>query len=112
MSGSKMNPEVKEKWVAALRSGEYEQGAGRLRSHDSKFCCLGVLYDIAGDGWVKDYTDPEPLYRTAEGLSSLLPDVFRETVGITVIEELRLSVLNDDDRKTFPEIAEWIEENL
>lgn len=40
-----MNPEIKQRWVAALRSGEYEQGKGFLNS-DGKFCCLGVLCDL------------------------------------------------------------------
>lgn len=33
-------------WLAALRSGEYEQGRGCL-SDNGKFCCLGVACDIA-----------------------------------------------------------------
>jgi hypothetical protein len=40
-----MNPEIKAKWVAALRSGQYMQIKGKLT--DGKgFCCLGVLCDI------------------------------------------------------------------
>jgi hypothetical protein len=42
----KMNPEVKARWVAALRSGEYKQGAGQLRTAQQAFCCLGVLCDL------------------------------------------------------------------
>ncbi len=40
-----MNPEVKSKWLAALRSGEYKQAKGLLRDHQG-YCCLGVLQDI------------------------------------------------------------------
>ena len=40
-----MNKEIKAKWVAALRSGDYVQGKGKLRS-DGKFCCLGVLCNL------------------------------------------------------------------
>lgn len=40
-----MNPDVKAKWVAALRSGEYNQADGALRIKDT-FCCLGVLCDL------------------------------------------------------------------
>lgn len=48
---AKMNPEIKQRWVAALRSGEYPQAKSALRSSDG-FCCLGVLCDvIAPDGW-------------------------------------------------------------
>lgn len=32
--------------TAALRSGEYEQGKGSLRTRKNKFCCLGVACDI------------------------------------------------------------------
>lgn len=41
-----MNQEIKAQWVAALRSGEYEQGQLSLRN-GNKYCCLGVLCDIA-----------------------------------------------------------------
>lgn len=42
---TKMNPEVKARWVAALRSGEYKQGKEFLR-YGGRFCCLGVLCDL------------------------------------------------------------------
>jgi len=37
--------EIKAKWLAALKSGEYIQGAHELENK-SMFCCLGVLCDI------------------------------------------------------------------
>jgi hypothetical protein len=40
-----MRKEIAEKWVAALRSGEYEQSAGFLQTRDG-YCCLGVLCDL------------------------------------------------------------------
>ncbi len=45
MLKTKMNPEVKQKWIGALRSGKYEQGTEKLRSV-SGYCCLGVLCDL------------------------------------------------------------------
>ncbi len=41
-----INPAVKAKWVAALRSGDYQQTTGQLRDDDNAFCCLGVLCNI------------------------------------------------------------------
>lgn len=41
-----MNPEVKAKWVAALRSGQFQQGKRRLRSKQETFCCAGVLCEL------------------------------------------------------------------
>src|SRR5687767_3496429 len=41
----RMDPEVKARWVAALRSGEYQQARMRLRNGDA-MCCLGVLCNL------------------------------------------------------------------
>jgi hypothetical protein len=41
-----MNKEIADKWIEALRSGEYEQGIASLQS-GGRFCCLGVLCDLA-----------------------------------------------------------------
>lgn len=49
---NKMNPEVKAKWLDALRSGKYEQGFRALCS-SGKYCCLGVLADL----YVKEHPE-------------------------------------------------------
>lgn len=49
-----MKKEVADKWVAALRSGEYAQTRELLRDRQG-FCCLGVLCDISGQGQWKQY---------------------------------------------------------
>lgn len=41
-----MKPEIKKRWIEALRSGKYNQGRGYLCKDDS-FCCLGVLCELA-----------------------------------------------------------------
>ena len=41
-----MNPEIKSLWLSALRSGDYKQGQGMLRTRDNTYCCLGVLTDL------------------------------------------------------------------
>jgi hypothetical protein len=41
-----MNPEIKDKWLAALESGQYQQGKGVLRNASNEYCCLGVLCDL------------------------------------------------------------------
>ncbi len=40
-----MNPEVKAKWIAALRSGEYQQASGQLCS-GTGFCNVGLLVEL------------------------------------------------------------------
>lgn len=47
--------EVRKRWTEKLRSGEYQQGNHVLRVND-RFCCLGVLCDLA----VKESVIPEP----------------------------------------------------
>ena len=45
-----------ERWIKALRSGDYQQGTGRLKGHGERFCCLGVACQLLIDegemmGW-------------------------------------------------------------
>lgn len=51
-----MNAKVKEKWLAALRSGNYKQGQKVLKQgapgEVARYCCLGVLCDLAVDAGV------------------------------------------------------------
>lgn len=51
-----MNPEIKTRWVAALRSGEYAQTKQALRDENG-FCCLGVLCDVVKDDLGIEWTD-------------------------------------------------------
>lgn len=44
-----MKKSLADKWVKALRSGEYKQGAAVLKDHGTNtYCCLGVLAEIIG----------------------------------------------------------------
>lgn len=40
-----MKPSIKKKWVAALRSGQYQQ-AKKVLTDGQGFCCLGVLSNL------------------------------------------------------------------
>jgi hypothetical protein len=66
-----MNPEVKAKWLQALRSGEYKQCEGKLKSQyedgTCAYCCLGVLSDIhAKETEQGDWVDGA-IYRDSTG---------------------------------------------
>ena len=41
-----MRADVKAKWVAALRSGDYKQGKGTLLDKDNEYCCLDALDSV------------------------------------------------------------------
>ncbi len=65
-----MQKELKTKWIEALRSGEYHQATGLLRSENTVdgspmgYCCLGVLCDVVdSDGWTPERDE----WETAEG---------------------------------------------
>lgn len=121
-----MNQDIKQRWVAALRSGEYKQGTNWL-CKNGEFCCLGVLSDLAvKDGVISarpsewdeatTYFDNEP---------ALLPEAVAEWAGLPCAEdgpledpvvqvggvEKGLSELNDEGM-TFTELADIIEEKL
>ena len=45
-----LTKEIKEKWLTALKSGEYTQGPRKLYNIDTnRYCCLGVLANIHPD---------------------------------------------------------------
>lgn len=118
-----MNAELKAKWVAALRSGNYEQGWGLLRGVTDKYCCLGVACDISGQGqWIKRYeggSDAINMYgyttETGNSYYNLVVDL-RAYFDIPAAQVKVLIQMNDgrhiDGKKTFAEIADWIEQNL
>lgn len=105
-----MKKEIRDKWCAALRSGEYEQGRGQLRSEDNRYCCLGVLYSILGGEW-SDRPRDGSFYPKCGEDGGYLPLKTREGLMSEDIE-IELSDKNDHDKKSFSEIADWIEENI
>ena len=110
-----MNQEYKTKWLEALRSGEYKQGMAYL-CRDNKFCCLGVLYDIATKNepekyqWNGNVPNIDPMGGVC------LPPTFAEEINIGLggyIKELDRSLwYMNDHGDTFMEIADIIEKYL
>lgn len=95
-------------WVAALRSGKYQQAQGALRAGDG-FCCLGVACDISGLGdWA--HRNGRLAYL---GNDKLLPLEVRDWLGLRGVMggygENFLTDLNDDEGVSFPHIADLIE---
>lgn len=87
-----MDKRIKALWIGALRGGEYAQGVGRLRSKETdKFCCLGVLCDLASKEGVGDWRSYEDdvlavnFLTEGEGVeSAFLPRAVRAWAGISV----------------------------
>ena len=107
-----MDQKIAEKWVAALRSGEYKQGQDRLKDGD-RYCCLGVLCDLHA----REHAD-YPYSHAADGVDTfygnrvILPGVALEWAGMSspygTVNGTTLVNINDRGA-TFDEIAGVIE---
>lgn len=130
-----MNPDVKARWLSALRSGDYQQGTGSLRLTQygaEEWCCLGVLCDIAAGDDVGHWTGIETAnvrYQAGEeertaalptavmkwaSLSEDDPDVTAANPNIDPSPQLpyALSAVNDEFSFDFMAIADLIERDL
>ena len=119
-----MNQEIKEKWVAALRSGKYTQGHASL-CKDNKYCCLGVLCELAvEEGITTKLVNDNHIYYGKYKNNAYPPqevcewaDFGKEKCNYDYIKNpeingYRLDKYNDDLNKNFNEIADLIEAHL
>lgn len=107
-----MDIKTKQKWVKALRSGEYKQGTGQLRNSKAEYCCLGVLCDLVepnqwhrdanGRGDEADTGMPRSALQQKFGLNKPCSRSSANTIAD------KLASMNDNG-KSFEEIANWIE---
>jgi hypothetical protein len=117
-----MKKNIKEKWLAALRSGDYQQTDSALRTTKG-FCCLGVLCDLYDK--TKRQNNWEFLgdvkYRHLDNMYGSLPDAVMQWAGLDSEDPLIvrsrshsvcLSELNDQENYSFKKIANVIEKYL
>jgi hypothetical protein len=111
-----MDTDIKQRWVAALRSGKYPQTTGHLRDKDG-YCCLGVLCDLKdSEKWLWDDDSAVYLYHQT---GVILPNDVYEWAGLDgfcqdvfiLSEDRTLTTLNDSGW-TFEQIADVIEVQL
>jgi len=108
-----LDPEIKAKWLAALRSGEYPQGKFKLL-RDGKYCCFGVLFELA----IPEEKYPDGNCFFFSGREGGKFRNFDEIVAYLGIEDyLTLIDMNDGNNPenksySFSEIADYIEANL
>lgn len=113
-----MDPNIKQKWIEALRSGKYQQARRALRDGD-RYCCLGVLCDVAELGeWVEPQ-DERGVYEMRFDVPSgstaredMLPQSTLKEIGMQDHQQDFCWKMNDEERKSFSEIADYIEANL
>jgi len=117
-----MNKLIADKWVKALRSGEYKQTQNMLEDNNS-FCCLGVLCKLGQAEGIDVILRPEIARRNSRLLGESLhyqpsikawsgichdPDV--ELIRRSDLALNTLISLNDKEKYTFNQIADVIEQ--
>lgn len=110
-----MKKDIAEKWVAALRSGKYKQVRENMRRYRHgegySYCCLGVLTDIV---CTKEERADEAMFMDEYGdgyLNPTISDRCSVNTSASGIAKKILVKMNDEDGKSFEEIADCIEAN-
>jgi hypothetical protein len=120
-----VKPEIAEKWALALESGDYDQGTGHLIQNLSdhlapKYCCLGVLCDLANKAGVTFRTDDNKMYGWNFGTNgATLPDCVIKWAGMRTEggeygtrPTHGLLVADNDSGNSFIQIAAIIREHV
>lgn len=111
---TRLPKDFKKKWIKALRSGEFEQGGGMLHNtYNNTYCCIGVACrvihprkDFKGAGLLSMY----------DTKSFKIPTILKGD-NITLSDEYNLVIdklveMNDEKKRSFNQIANWIDKNL
>ena len=107
---NQFDPMLKAKWLEALRSGRYLQGVQALHPSPLTWCCLGVLCDVLDPtGWDGRRWTDRVAFATH---TSELPILTERRLGLPHGITGNLMCMNDEDRMSFAEIADYIEANL
>ena len=109
-----MNPEIRARWTAALRSGDYQRGSGYLHTWDDRFCCLGVLCDLAVKaGVVKRSQAAAVTMHRYDDAGHYLPPAVQDWAGLRTenpaVPGVGLLSNMNDDGCSFAQIADAID---
>ena len=114
----KLPPKFKTKWLKALRSGEYEQTTGSLCDNGA-YCCIGIAGKVQG---ISDKVlhnnglfNADYFSNNLDRIKKVIPNALIGTVSNNSLLE-RLVDMNDGPgslkKRSFKQIANWIERNL
>lgn len=104
-----MDEGLVKRWIAALESGEYLQGKGRLVQETIdglRYCCLGVACVVAG----LERRGEEFKVSATRYDAYATGDEFGSRLGLTQIDRQWLVAMNDDCNCAFTQIAAHISE--
>lgn len=113
-----MKRELRDAVCAAARSGEYKQCTGQTVKYqgtkEEAVCILGLICKVAGIDMSSDDGSPlvdgkkvgyEPIYAMINPALDEGDEFFGELGD-------KLFILNDQDKKSLAELADWIEANI
>ena len=98
-------------WIKALRSGEYNQGQGRLVTKDG-YCCLGVLAKIKNKLDEYNMFMNNPNYLVDTDIDGNITYYYLPIGDVSNGLDQNTLMHMNDNYKTFDEIADFIEANM
>lgn len=99
----KLNVENARKWVAELRSGKYKQGRDAML-REGRYCCLGVAHECL----IGPVPEDAENCKSGDWTQGAYPCVDR-VLGLELGGRDVFVGMNDDEGKTFDEIAAYVE---
>jgi hypothetical protein len=122
-----MDKDIKDRWIADLRSGLFKQGKGVLRDKEDHFCCLGILCNQAEEAGIGTWGGSPTgdgirfVPESGEWNTEVLPEYVATWAGIPkwgsnpnltgAYRDTTLAAENDRGR-SFDEIADLIEKHF
>jgi hypothetical protein len=105
----KINIKKLKTWITALRSGNYNQGKGRLQS-EYGYCCLGVACSVLIPEDKQEFNSADFLHGRMPDNQPNAPQWLKDIDNDFGIKTDRtLAELNDNDGLSFNEIADVLE---
>ncbi len=96
----------KEKWLAALRSGKYKPTDNNMLFDGTCYCPLAIGCKVIG---IPDETLKGGYFPNTR-LSTRIPNYFNNDKGNNA--QWQGDIINMPSRKSFKQVANWIEKNL
>ena len=115
MAGNiRMPKELADKWLTALRSGEYKQAKEVLYDEKTNgYCCLGVLQKCISGEIVPDPSGEVPDRDWLDSHDIKFIDMCTKKNLVPYIEKTKLHItVENDNGKSFDQIADLIESEL
>jgi len=115
-----VKPELKRKWIKALRSGDYKKSINVLKRFfktvEPRYCCMGVLCDLVKDDYLEagkliEQNEPDSFHNSNKSVGAVMDMRTLEYVGVTADQQRTLTSMNDKG-VSWDRISAYIERKL